>query len=922
MRPLKLTMTAFGPYAGTEKIDFDRLGTSGLYLITGDTGAGKTTIFDAITFALFGQASGPNREPGMLRSKYAEPDIQPGVELTFLYNGKEYTVRRTMDYKRKKMRGDGYTDAPGEAELELPDGRTEKKDREVTARITEILGVNRDQFCQIAMIAQGDFLKILLEDTGKRRDHFREIFRTHIYRDFQERLKGEIQRVDRERSEQKNTVQIHMKRIACAENDPLEADAEKARNGEMLTEQAVELIGRILEKDTGLKERLAEDEKGLEERIGELDRIIGKAENQRKAKESRETARKALEERTGRRKALEEALDTEKNREPETEEKSRELTLIRDEMPEYEKTDRKEAELTDAEGGLRKKEEAIGRLQKRGEELRDELEKLRGEQKELKQAADRGAELSVEQERAQTLQRELQGLKAEMAALPGKREQLKKAQDAYLQAREHAENCRRTAEELRRAFNNEQAGILAEKLEEGEPCPVCGSVHHPRKAAKSLDAPDEAEVRKAEQDARNAQQQETEASGAAGAERTKAEEAEKSIRAKAEELLGESGGEETEHRVREKLEETGKKMQEIRAALQAENARKARLDALDRMIPEKENERTANAESLGDAGKNFEAEKARIETERKALAGQKEKLRFRDLKAARAAAEDLEKEINGRKKALSDAQKALEDCDRGITELKGRIDEADKLLQEDEVTDPEAKAAEREELSRLKTETGKRRGTAERRIETNREVLRNVGDASESLAELDRKWQWMKALSDTANGTLSGKQHVMFETWIQTTFFDRILRRANIHLLQMSGGKYELVRRETPEKNIGQSGLDLDVLDHANGSRRNVRTLSGGESFIASLSLALGLSEEIQMSAGGIRLDTMFVDEGFGSLDEETLQQAMRALNSLSETNRLIGIISHVAELRRTIDRQIVVRKERNGGSTVEPIVV
>ena len=181
MRPLKLTMTAFGPYAGTEEIDFTRLGTSGLYLITGDTGAGKTTIFDAITFALYGQASGPNREPGMLRSKYAKPETRPEVSLFFLYNGKEYGVRRSMEYQRPKLKGGGTTTAPAETELVLPDGRIEKKEKEVNRKITEILGINRDQFCQIAMIAQGDFLKILLEDTGKRQEHFREIFRTHIY---------------------------------------------------------------------------------------------------------------------------------------------------------------------------------------------------------------------------------------------------------------------------------------------------------------------------------------------------------------------------------------------------------------------------------------------------------------------------------------------------------------------------------------------------------------------------------------------------------------------------------------------------------------------------------------------------------------------------------------------------------------------
>ena len=245
-----------------------------------------------------------------------------------------------------------------------------------------------------------------------------------------------------------------------------------------------------------------------------------------------------------------------------------------------------------------------------------------------------------------------------------------------------------------------------------------------------------------------------------------------------------------------------------------------------------------------------------------------------------------------------------------------------EMLAEDAVEDPEGKRAEKEELGSRRTAVSGQKTKVAARLQRNRDVLKNIGETSEELAKLDRKWQWVTTLSATANGTLSGKQHITFETYIQTVFFDRILLRANLHLRQMSGGKYDLKRRENAEDNRGQSGLDLDVLDHTNGSIRSVKTLSGGESFIASLCLALGLSEEIQMSAGGIRLDTMFVDEGFGSLDEETLQQAMRALNSLSESNRLIGIISHVAELRRAIDRQIVVKKLRTGGSTVESIVV
>ena len=922
MRPLKLTMTAFGPYAGTETIDFDRLGTSGLYLITGDTGAGKTTIFDAIIFALYGRASGPNREPGMLRSKYADEFAEPGVELVFLYNGKEYTVRRTMEHLRKKARGEGATTAAAEAELILPDGRIEKKEKEINKKITDILGVNRDQFCQIAMIAQGDFLKILLEETKDRRDHFREIFRTHIYRDFQDRLKQETQEVESDRNRQKGDMQIHLRRIACPENDPLEIDAEKARNGEMLTEQATALIGRILDQDTEAQKKSADEEKQLEEQIAALNRLIGKAESRQKAKADKAAAEQGLEEKTAQRKPLEDALNGEKALVPETEQKSAELALILDGMKEYDALDRKQQEILQAENALKGKGAEIENLAENGTKLQAELETLRGEQAELKKAGDRSAQLAVEQEQVKKLQQGLSELKADLDALPGKKQALKTAQDRYMAAREQAEKLRQKAEDLRRAFNDEQAGILAEKLEEGTPCPVCGSVHHPKKAVKAENAPDEAAVKNAEQEARRAQQAETAAGAQAGAEGAKAEEAEKSIHQKAEEILGIYDGETPERTVQEKLAETNARLQEIREALKAEEARRTHRNELDKMIPEKEKALEGINRTLTEMRVAFGQEQSRIETERKTLQEQRGKMRFADRKAAQAAADILEREVSERKRALADAQKAADDCEKEIQRLKGMIEQANELLREEEVEDPEAKAAERDSLVLRKQEANGRRTAAEIRIRMNREVLDNISAVSRNLAELDRKWQWMTALSDTANGTLKGKQRVMFETWIQMAFFDRILRRANIHLKQMSGGKYDLKRRETADDNRGQSGLDLDVVDHTNGSIRSVKTLSGGESFIASLCLALGLSEEIQMSAGGIRLDTMFVDEGFGSLDEETLQQAMRALNSLSESSRLIGIISHVAELRREIDRQIVVRKVRTGGSTVDPIVV
>ena len=922
MRPLKLTMKAFGPYSGTEEIDFGRLGTSGLYLITGDTGAGKTTIFDAITYALYGRASGPNREPSMLRSKYADECDEPMVELVFLYGGKQYTVRRTLEYARAKKKGEGTVPVPASAELELPDGRIEKKDKAVTEKIVEILGVNRDQFCQIAMIAQGDFLKILLAETGDRRKHFREIFRTQIYRDFQEKLKEEAQAVSKERERQKGDLQIHTRNILCPENDPLEIRTAEAKAGELPAAEVAGLLETLLEKDTETLRSIGEETGKLDEAIGNLNRLLGRAENQQKARNDKNAAEEELKRKETEGKLLEEKLNQEKERAGETDRMAETLILIREEIREHETLESRTAETARTEKALNLRAAEAESLKGAAGKLEEELNGYRNELKELKGQEDNSAALVEQRGNLRKQQEALNGLQAELGKLPAARQSLKNAQEAYLKAKEDAEEARRQADSLRRAFNDEQAGILAEQLEDGSPCPVCGSTAHPRKAHKSENAPDEAEVKTAEGKARAAQQQETEASGKAREEGTKVRIAEESIRQKALELLGEYEEASAAETVKNRLAENAQNADKIEGQLKAIRIRADRIRQLESMIPEKETELNGKNEQLNEAVRLHSEDKARLEEQRKAAEELRQKMKYPEKALAEKAADTLEKEISRRRQDLENANKACEKCRSEIHMLKGRITAAEELLREAPVEDPEGKKAEKEALEARRAEANEHLNTVNHRLETNRGVLENIRSASENLAALDRKWQWMNTLSQTANGTLSGKQHIMFETYIQMGFFDRIIRRANVHLMQMSGGKYDLKRREIPDDNRGQSGLDLDVIDHTNGSTRSVKTLSGGESFIASLSLALGLSEEIQMNAGGIRLDTMFVDEGFGSLDEDTLQQAMRALNSLTETSRLIGIISHVAELRRAIDRQIVVRKCRTGGSTIDPVVL
>ena len=250
--------------------------------------------------------------------------------------------------------------------------------------------------------------------------------------------------------------------------------------------------------------------------------------------------------------------------------------------------------------------------------------------------------------------------------------------------------------------------------------------------------------------------------------------------------------------------------------------------------------------------------------------------------------------------------------------LRAAMDEAEKRLNESEAVDIAKEKARDADLSLRKKELTGRRQEIRSSLDSNRRTLAALLEKSACLDAVESNWKWVKSLSDTANGNLSGKEKIMLETYIQMTCFDRIIHRANIRFMMMSGGQYELKRRREALNNRSQSGLELDVVDHYNGSERSVKTLSGGEAFKASLSLALGLSDEIQSSAGGIRLDTMFVDEGFGTLDEESLQQAIHVLLSLTEGNRLVGIISHVAELKEKIDKQILVTKTKSGGSEAE----
>lgn len=1097
MRPLKLTVSAFGPYAGKVVMDLEKLGREGLYLITGDTGAGKTTIFDAITYALYGEPSGDNRDPSMFRSKYAQPETPTWVELVFAYGGKTYTVRRSPEYERPAKRGSGTTLQKAEAELLLPDGEPVTKARDVNQKIVDIIGLDRSQFAQIAMIAQGDFLKLLLADTKSRQEIFREIFKTRYYMVFQERMKNETGKLQRECDGARASVRQYIAGVTCREDDLLRNQLEKAQVGELPFQDTVELIERFLAQDREEEERQQEILDRLDQQRKETAALLGKAEERQKTQEKLEQARQSRAALLPRVEQAQQALKAVEETIPRQEELSRELAALEAEMPRYREAAEKEklcidlgerivrleqdrqarsrtrqektlelegwkgelAQLADPETRqerlLREKDGwerrrtslntletqvkawqtclvDIDRVQSQREklgqkqeslfkELQEHTEKLQTS-REILQAAQglsqQKTQLLHNQERAQEKEQSLKTLVGMLEDCGRAREKVQTAQQAYAQARTLAEQAEERYRRKNRAFLDEQAGVLAQSLEEGKPCPVCGSLHHPAPAQLSGGAPTERELEAEKQRMEQARQQVQEKSLFAGKERTALEERERQLlqqmaafvenpaletagtelaacrESVAEELAGlhqnlveveaqlarrealevevelqekqlavltqsqeelrqamtqaevTAGGlngqreqlegtlkaeletqlgnctlEQATESIAHELNETGNalaRLKEQQSALEQEIRRKQELEAL---ILQREQALRELEQAFAALGEELAGAQSRREEAAKQLENLKAQLHGANLQAAQQKAATLQKEIQDLTQALKAAQETAAARQKEQAAADAAIGELERLLESSPQVDVEAQRLRAQELNRLQEETAQAQKQVHIRLAANETALRNMQVKAADLEKLEQRYTWMRTLSNTVNGNLPGKEKVALETYIQMTFFDRILQRANLRFLVMSGGQYELKRRQVAENNRSQSGLELDVIDHYNGSQRSVKSLSGGESFKASLSLALGLSDEIQSAAGGIRLDTMFVDEGFGSLDEESLQQAIRALTSLTEGNRLVGIISHVAELKEKIDKQILVTKDRDGGSRVEILV-
>lgn len=921
MRPVKLTMTAFGVYAKTTVIDFDKLGTQGLYLITGDTGAGKSTIFDAVSFALFGEPSGEFREPEMFRSRYANSDARTEVELVFDYRGKRCKITRSLAYERKKQRGEGTIKEAGKAKLELPGGE-KPVEKDVTAAVESLLGINQSQFRQIVMLAQGDFRRMLFAKTKDRQDIFRRIFDTGLYEKFEKMIAEKKDIAEKNFEFKRKTVIDKINGIQSGENGTLAELKQSVINSGLPNISTLNDLCNLLKErndtDNEQKSSFAAEFKDIDQRHSALVAEISKYNERNASYKELEKLRNQLpefEKLAEEKKKL--ALNIESENLSKIKEINKHITLLENSLSEYKKLEEIRAELSALERQLARNTAERGDLEEQRGKLSDEIDSLRTENEALKNAGANLAVLTAERDKLEIRKKDISALLAAVFELDKKEKELADLQEKYLAARKEAERRNREAKELRRSFNDEQAGIIAESLTEGEPCPVCGSLHHPKKAVKSQNAPAQAEVETAEAVAETAVGIANDASSKSGAAQGEFNAAKKAVLDSVEKLGLKCGLENSKETAKAELGSIDAELKSKEIEIKAERENNARKEKLEKEIPEK----TAALDDLNgrftELEKQIAADRSAAREKTNQITVQSAGLEYGSAAEAQIKIDDHRARSEALEKSVKTANAAAERYTVKLKETAAAVQTLSSQLPDNyELVDTDEKTARLSELDSERARILENSRAVEFRLNTNTDILKTISDSIPELNKLEDERGVLTALSDIANGKTKNISKARLETFVQMRYFREILDRANVHFRRMTNDQYEFVRKKIPDNNTGDHTLDLDIKDHYNGTVRDVKSLSGGESFIASLSLALGLSETVQQNSGGIKLETMFVDEGFGSLDDETLRQAMNALTSLTESNRLIGIISHVDSVKREIAKKIIVTKDGANGST------
>lgn len=881
MRPDYIIISAWGPYKDRVEIDFKRFQGNGLFLITGSTGAGKTTIFDAITYALYGTLSGETREKGSVRSDFAVGEVPTFVELTMTHRGQEYRIVRNPEYLRPKKKKSGVSELTKEKEnavLYMPDGKIIEGIKEVNAKIQEILVLAPDQFKQISMIAQGQFSKMLTAPAKDKINIFREIFGTGIYERFAKNLRERSGALYVKVSEQKHKMEEDIRLLL--ESVDLEttviSDGQAELRGVTETDNwNYDAIGKCL---TAWKKELEEELTQCEKNYGEEDKQVSLLTE--KLTTLQEQNRKLLQ--------CEQACK-----------KRNDLISQRENYEEKEQKVRRAEGATVVQGKemvlltlLDQKDKNNTRYQN----LQKEIEDLGLEKEKLQVIYDNREKV----EEFYQLSQALHNLKTALADCENQcakaEEEHKKITGEYCVIEKDRDVIKEEYDRADRRYKHAIIGIAAGMLVEGNPCPVCGSISHPAPAKTDSDLLSEEELLVMKE---------------------KLEKKEKTLLAVGEKatvlfaalqsLLEKKKGLEKEYTETNKACEDKKTLfAGLGISLeQAEGAQirssVTRYDQISGLVQSKSDEMSKLKTEILAADERIQEAK-RVFLQVLAEKGFETEDEFRQAVLPEREREQIERELVAYKEELA-----------GAVSLAEHLEQETKGLEYEDETERKTvleQAKERRETVRQKQR--KLAGLEERLILTKS----SIKEKQEKISKISAEYGYVKDLDNLASG--NNKKRMVFEQYVLTGYFDRILQAANIRFSYMTGGRYEMSRMEEISDGRTKNSLEIEVMDYYTGKMRSVKTLSGGESFKASLSLALGLSDVIQAMNGGIKVDALFVDEGFGALDSESLDQACETLQGLVEQSRMIGIISHVQELRERIDNQIVVEKTNQGSRVRE----
>lgn len=920
MRPLRLVMTGFGPYMERTAIDFESFGRGGMYLITGDTGSGKTYIFDAITFALYGEMSGSSRDSSTARSQYVEDGVATETELEFEFRDKRYKIVRNPEYMRHKRSGEGYTKQTAGAVLTWPDGSVTDGATKVTEAVKDLLGIDRSQFCSIAMIAQGEFLKLLTAGTEERQKLFRKLFDTQPYNRLMEELSEQSKAVRSELENTERELRAALIPVSCSFDDDIAGRLEAAREkgfSEASADDIRDILTGLSEKGKELSEELSKDLTDADEKLKDLNSKLALAEQKKDSEQS-------LADRTSEIPALDYAIDTARHASDDAASKlsyaeklEGEAAALDSVMDSYDELDAESAGLVSLEKLIKEKNKALSDIKGDRDKLAQEISESENELKDIRSASEELEKLKAEIERTGNRAKTLETLQSEIGRTAELEAGYERLRDEYSPLEDIASGLEIAHIELRSAYMKEQAGILASELSEGEACPVCGSTHHPSPAKLSTDAPTADDVETAEKEAKAARKNSSEKLEEVQKAKGSFDEARTSTRTASLRDLGEEDLAKASQLAAAELLSLKESLESMLEDKKTLTAQKERADEIESSLPEMKNraERYASdieskTAELGSMNRDAAAAKAKTETLRS-------RLEYGSKSEAQKHRDSIADEAGKIREAVRVTAEKLNEAVSAKNENAARIAELEKVISGYEIIDEELVRPQIEETLAERKILRDQSTTVAAEIGTAEAALESINAGAAEIEKIRKRHEVVDSLFRTAAGTLTGKDKISLEAYVQAVYFDRIIRHANLRLMMMSGGQYEFIRSEEASNKKQKFGLGLNIIDHYTGSERPVSTLSGGESFMASLSLALGLSDEIQSSSGGIKLDTMFIDEGFGSLDGETLENAIRTLTQLADEDKLVGIISHVEALSSRIDKQIVVSKDRVSGSHI-----